>query len=86
MKLTTNSIAATFAALLIGGLAISPASAAVRNEISHFDVKGYVLNLELNGDIDRKNDPPFNTDHVAPDGEARVASKSQSDGKAYGSR
>jgi hypothetical protein len=32
MKLTKNTIAATFAALLIGGLSISPVSAKVHNE------------------------------------------------------
>ena len=32
MKLTKNTIAATFTALLIGGLSISPASAKVHND------------------------------------------------------
>lgn len=32
MKLTKNTIAATFAAILIGGLSISPASAKVHND------------------------------------------------------
>jgi hypothetical protein len=32
MKLTKNTIAATFAAILIGGLSISPAAAKVHND------------------------------------------------------
>ena len=34
MKLTKSTVAATLAALLIGGLAISPASAAVRRDLN----------------------------------------------------
>ena len=34
MKLTKSTVAATLAALLIGGLAISPASAAVRSDLN----------------------------------------------------
>ncbi len=40
MKLTKSTIAATFAALLIGGLAISPASAKVHP--SHYNETGRV--------------------------------------------
>ena len=81
MKLTKNTIAATFAAILIGGLTVSPASAAVRNEISHFDINDYVLNLELKGDVEPKNDTPYNTDHLGPNGKAQAVFKSRSEGK-----
>jgi hypothetical protein len=75
MPFARNSIAATIAALLIGGVAISPASAAVRNEISQFDINQQLHDLELRDDPDRKIDPPFNTDHVTPDGKTRMVSK-----------
>ena len=81
MKLTKNTIAATFAAILIGGLTVSPASGAVRNEISHFDINDYVLNLELKGDFELENTTPYNTDHIGPNGKAQVVFKSRSEGK-----
>ena len=81
MKLTKCTIAATFAAVLIGGIVIGPASAAVRNEISHFDINEYVLNLELNGDVELKNDTPYNTDHLGPNGKAQAVFQSRSEGK-----
>ncbi len=81
MKLTKYTIGAPFAAVLIGGLAFSPASAAVRNEISHFDINEYVLNLELKGDVEPKNDTPYNTDHLGPNGKAQAVFKSRSEGK-----
>jgi hypothetical protein len=48
MKLTKNTLAATFAALLIGGLAISPASAAV---------KGSDLTAVTHGSAQEKSNP-----------------------------
>ena len=47
MKLTNSTIAATFAALLIGGLAINPASAKVHNETGRVDTAERAFTFEL---------------------------------------
>ena len=47
MKLT---IAATFATLLIAGFAITPASAAVKQDYNKIDITEQVLKMELQGD------------------------------------
>jgi hypothetical protein len=73
MKFSKNTIAATFAALLIGGLAISPASAKVHNETGHFDINAHVLNLELKGDFGLK-DKTYNAGRAAPTGESQAVS------------
>lgn len=48
MKLTKNIIAATFAAVLIGGFGISQASAAVNHQIGQIDINEFVKHLDLN--------------------------------------
>lgn len=50
MTRTKNTIAALAAVLIIGGLAISPASAAVRHEVSQIDLTDQILKMELQGD------------------------------------
>ncbi len=66
MKLTKSTIAATFAALLIGGLAISPASAKVHPhryaETGRVDMGKHAFSFELKGDTF------YNTGRVAPTG------------------
>jgi hypothetical protein len=50
MKLTKNTIAATFAAVLIGGLAISPAAAKVHNDngrVSTTTQDAYIMSSDL---------------------------------------
>ncbi len=47
MKLTMNITAATFATLLIGGLAMSPASAAVKHENIRYDFNEDLLDKEV---------------------------------------
>ncbi len=74
MKLTKSTIAATFAALLIGGLAISPASAAV-NDTGRVDMSEHV-GFELKGDSSYSNG------RVSP--EANPILKSESEGKTNG--
>ncbi len=71
MKLSKNTIAATFAALLIGTLATSPASAKVHNETVHFSINEHVLNLELKGDFGLK-DKTYKTGRFAPTGESQA--------------
>jgi hypothetical protein len=69
MKLTKSTIAATFAALLIGGLAISPASAKVHpsgyNETGRVDVSDHEITFELQGDTS------YTTGRVGPSGDAK---------------
>ncbi len=65
MKLTKSTIAATFAALLIGGLSISPASAKVHPsyaENGRVPTGEHVFKFELNGDTF------YNTGRVGPTG------------------
>jgi hypothetical protein len=66
MKLTKSTIAATFAALLIGGLVISPASAKVHpsryNETGRVDMGEHAIKFELKGDSF------YTTGRVAPKG------------------
>ena len=76
MKLTKSTIAATFAALLIGGLSINPASAAVRNTISHIDINEHILNLELKRDFGLR-DTSYSAGHVAPNGSAQAVLKNR---------
>ncbi len=64
MKLTKSTIAATFAALLIGGLAISPASAKV-HETGRVDMGDHEITFELQGNTS------YNTGRVGPTGEAK---------------
>ena len=71
MKLTKSTIAATFAALLIGGLAISPASAAV-HQTGRVDVSDHTIKFELQGDTS------YSTGRVAPNGEAKPILNSES--------
>jgi hypothetical protein len=76
MKLTKTTIAATFAALLIGGLAISPASAKVH------DGNGRVptatgAGFELNGDTS------YRDGRTAPEGSQPIL-KSNAAGKTNG--
>jgi len=61
MKLTKSTVAATFAALLIGGLAISPASAAV-HPTGRVDVSDHEINFDLQGGTS------YNNGRVAPEG------------------
>jgi len=66
MKLTTNTIAATLAAVLISGVAISPASAAVRTKTGNIDINEIVKQLDL------ESAPSYNTDQVEPQGDIRL--------------
>ena len=66
MKFTKNTIAATLAAALISGVAISPASAAVSNRIGDVDINEIVKQLDLN------SAPSYNTDQVAPQGDIKL--------------
>ena len=69
MKLTRKTIAATLAAVLISGVAISPASAAVNKRIGDVDINEIVKQLDLN------SAPSYNTDQVAPQGDIRLVLK-----------
>lgn len=73
MKFSKNTIAATFASLLIGALAVSTASAKVHNETGHFDISAHVLNLELKGDFGLK-DKTYNAGRVASTGDSQAMS------------
>ena len=75
MKLTKSTIAATFAALLIGGLAISPASAKV-NDTGRVDMSEHV-GFELKGDSSYTNG------RSAPEGTQAILN-SQAEGKTNG--
>ena len=75
MKLTKSTIAATFAALLIGGLAISPASAAV-NETGRVDMSKHA-GFELT------SDSSYNNGRVSPEG-SQALFQSKADGKTNG--
>ena len=70
MKLTKNTIAATFAALLIGGLVINPASAAA-NET------GRVYTGSQAG-FEQTSDRSYKSGRSAPSGEAQPVLKSGS--------
>ena len=61
MKLTKSTIAATFAALLIGGLSISPASAKVESE------NGRVPTATHAG-FENNSDSSYNSGRSAPEG------------------
>ena len=69
MKLTRNSVAATFAALLIGAVAISPASAKVHNETGRV-YTGSKVGFELIGDSSYTNG------RTAPDGTQSILNSS----------
>ena len=76
MKLTKNTIAATFAALLIGAMAISPASAKVHNETGRV-YTGSQLGFETNGDSS------YTSGRTAPEGDQSIL-KSSAEGKTNG--
>ena len=78
MKLTKSTIAATFTAIVIGGLSISPAAAKVHpshpghaTENGRVPTSGQAFKFELNGDTF------YNTGRVAPTGTKGIL---QSDG------
>ena len=77
MKLTKSTIATTFAALLIGGLAISPASAKVHNETGRVDMSEHI-GFELEGT------GTYNTGRVAPEGSAKAVFTSTAGGRTNG--
>jgi hypothetical protein len=77
MKLTNSTIAATFAALLIGGLAINPASAKVHNETGRVDMGERAFKFELSGDTF------YNNGRSAPEGTQPIL-KSNAGGKTNG--
>jgi len=76
MKLTKSTFAATFAALLIGGLAISPASAAV-HQTGRVDVSDHEIKFELQGNSSYVNP------RSAPEGTEAIL-KSNAEGKTNG--
>ncbi len=76
MKLTKSTIAATFAALLIGAVAISPASAKVHNENGRV-YTGSQAGFELMGDSSYTNG------RTAPEGSQPIL-KSNASGKTNG--
>ena len=69
MKLTKSTIAATFAALLIGAVAISPASAKVHNENGRV-YTGSHAGFELKGDSSYTNG------RTAPEGTQSILNSS----------
>ena len=77
MKLTNSTIAATFAALLIGGLAINPASAKVHNETGRVDTAERAFTFELSGDT------VYNNGRTAPENTQPIL-KSSAGGKTNG--
>jgi len=81
MKLTNSTIAATFAALLIGGLAINPASAKVHpshyNETGRVDMSEHV-GFELNGNT------TYKTGRVGPEGNTEALFHSKSPNRTNG--
>ena len=76
MKLTKSTIAATFAALLIGGLSISPAVAKVHNDNGRVPTTTHA-GFELKGDT------TYNDGRGAPEGTQPIQ-KSNSAGKTNG--
>ena len=75
MKLTKSTIAATFAALLIGGLAISPASAKVHEN-------GRVYTGTHDG-FELQGDSSYVSGRVAPEGTQAIL-ESKAEGKTNG--
>ncbi len=75
MKLTKSTIATTFAALFIGGLAMSPASAAV-HETGRVDMSTHD-GFKLQGNTS------YNNGRVSPDGTQPIL-KSNAEGKTNG--
>ena len=74
MKITKNTIAATFAALLIGGLAISPASANVPNNNGRVPTTTQA-GFELNGDssyVDGRGAPEGTTPILKSDAHGKT--------------
>ncbi len=76
MKLTKSTIATTFAALLIGGLAINPVSAAV-HQTGRVDVSDHVIKFNV------QSDTSYNNGRVAPEGSQPIL-KSNAEGKTNG--
>jgi hypothetical protein len=72
MKLTKSTVAATFAALLIGGLSISSVSAAPHQTGRVYTDTGTQAGYELKGDTS------YNSGRSAPTGEAQPVLKSES--------
>jgi len=64
MKRTKNTIAATVAALLISGITISSASAAVRHDVGEINTTEQILKMELQGDYGLK-DKTYSAGRVA---------------------
>ena len=84
MKLTKNTIAATFAALLIGGLSISPASARVHpSHQGHSNENGRVPTSVQAFKFDLNGDTFYNTGRVAPTGTQPIL-ESTANGKTNG--
>jgi hypothetical protein len=81
MKLTKSTVAATFVALLIGGLSISPALAKVHpsryNETGRVDMSEHVFKFELKGDTS------YTTGRVGPEGTQPIL-KSSAGGRTNG--
>ncbi len=76
MKLTKSTIAATFAALLIGGLAISPVSAAV-HQTGRVDASDHAIKFVIQGASS------YNNGRVSPEGSQPIL-KSNAQGKTNG--
>ena len=72
MKLTKRTIAATFAALLIGGFGISPVSAAVSTNSGKVDINRIVQDLELQN-LNLNGAPFHPNDLVAPQDDVQLA-------------
>ena len=77
MKFTNSTIAAVFAALLIGGFAINPASAKVHNETGRVDMGERDFKFELSGSTF------YNNGRIAPEGTQPIL-KSSAGGKTNG--
>jgi len=77
MKITKSTIVTAFAALFIGGLAISPASAKVHNETGRVDMSEHLITFELKGDSS------YNNGRSAPQGTQPIL-KSNAEGKTNG--
>ncbi len=76
MKLIKSTIAATFAASLIGGMAISPASAKVHETGRVYT--GGSIGFEVEGN------KTYKTGRVAPDGNGNAILRSQSPNRTNG--
>jgi len=76
MKLTKSTIAATFAAILIGGLSISPAVAKVHNDNGRVPTATHA-GFEINADSS------YNNGRSAPEGTQPIM-KSSAAGKTNG--